>query len=109
MSCLNKLYEDILEAIQIYYKKYPGTLKQLTSEPTMQAWSRLQLILGTWDWIHTWSLPATLSGHVGTHLGDTQDILLPLSYHVGTGMTLKPRETRSLNEAYNVTASTKKF
>lgn len=107
MSCLNKLFEDTLEGVQIHCKKYPGISKQLSTEPTMQAWRRLQLILGTWDWIHTWSLPSALCGHVGTHLGDTQDILLPLGYRVGTRMTLKPRETRSLNEEYNVTASTK--
>lgn len=69
---------------------------RLTAEPTLQAWSRPQLILGNWDWIHTWSLPSTLGGHLGTHLEDTQDIPLPLSYHAGTGMTLKPKETRSI-------------
>lgn len=40
---------------------------------------------------------------------DTQDIPLPLCYNVGTAMTLKSRETSSLNEVYNVTASTKTF
>lgn len=50
MSCLNKLFEDILEeGVQIQHKIDPGISKQLITEPTLWAWSRLQLILGTQD------------------------------------------------------------
>lgn len=103
MSYLNKLFENILEGVQIEYKKEPGISKQFTAEPALQAWTRLQLILGSWYWIHTWSRPSTL----GT--GDT------LRGHIGHSpfpvscWHWNDTKTRSLKEIYNVTASTKKF